>query len=61
VGTGEIPVSEFVSKETADMIASHFEGNDDLKMGPVKEVLGDKVSWSQIRFVVSHLKYLRSK
>ena len=59
VGTGEIPVSEFVSKETADMIATHFEGNDDFKMGPVKEVLGDKVSWSEIRFVINHLMFLR--
>jgi hypothetical protein len=60
VGTGELPLSEFVAKETADLIASHFEGNDDLKMGPVKDALGDKVSWSDIRFVINHLKYLRS-
>jgi hypothetical protein len=61
VSTGAIPVTEFVSKETADMITSHFEGTDNLKMGPVKEVLGDKVSWSEIRFVINHLKCLRSK
>lgn len=59
VGTGEINLSEFVSKEKADLIASHFEGNDDYKMGPVKESLGEEVSWSEIRFVVSHLKHLR--
>ncbi len=59
VGTGEIPVIEFVSKETADLIASHFEGSDDLKMGPVKEALGDKVSWSDIRFVINHIMFLR--
>jgi len=61
VGTGEIPVTEFVSQETADLIASHFEGTNDLKMGPVKEALGEKVSWSEIRFVMNHLKRLRSK
>ena len=60
VGTGEIPVSEFVSQETADLIASHFEGKDDLTMGPVKESLGEKVSWSDIRFVVNHIKYHRN-
>ena len=59
VGTGEIPVNKFVSREITDLIASHFEGNDDLKMGPVKEKLGDKVSWSDIRFVVNHLMFLR--
>jgi hypothetical protein len=58
VGTGEIPITEFVSQEMADLIASHFEGADDLRMGPVKEALGEKVSWSEIRFVVNHLMFL---
>jgi hypothetical protein len=59
VGTGEIPINKFVSKETTDLIMSHFEGIDDLKIGPVKEALGEKVSWSEIRFVSSHLSFLR--
>jgi GTPase SAR1 family protein len=59
VGTGEIPVTRFVSKELTELIASHFDGSDDLRMGPVKEALGDKVSWSEIRFVVNHLMFLR--
>jgi len=59
VGTGEIPVTEFVSQEMANLITSHFDGADDLRMGPVKEALGDKVSWSEIRFVVNHLMFLR--
>ncbi|MBK9391357.1 MAG: helix-turn-helix domain-containing protein [Bacteroidetes bacterium] len=59
VGTGEIPVTRFVSKEMTDLIASHFDGSDDLRMGPVKEALGDKVSWNEIRFVVNHLMFLR--
>ena len=60
VGAGEIPVTQFVSQETTDLIASYFAGNDNFMMGPAKESLGDKVSWSEIRFVVSHLKYLRT-
>jgi hypothetical protein len=59
VGTGEIPVSEFVSQELTDLIASHFKGSDDLRMGPLKEALGDKVSWSDIKFVMNHLEFLR--
>jgi hypothetical protein len=59
VGAGEIPVYKFVSQEIADLITSQFEGTDDLKMGPVKEALGDKVSWSDIRFVINHLMFLR--
>ncbi len=59
VGTGEIPVNKFVSQEMTDLIAGHFEGNDDLKTGPVKASLGENVSWSDIRFVASHLRFLR--
>jgi hypothetical protein len=59
VGTGEISVNKFVSQETTDLIASHFEGKEELKAGPVKVVLGEKVSWSDIKFVASHLRFLR--
>lgn len=61
VGTGEIPVFEMVSKEKVELISGYFDGSDDFIMGPVKESLGDKVSWSEIRFVINHLIYLRSK
>ncbi len=60
VGTGELPVNKFVSREITDLITSNFEGNDDLRMGPVKAALGDKVSWSDIRFVANHLKFIRN-
>jgi GTPase SAR1 family protein len=59
VENGEIQVSEFVSKETTDLIITHLNGSEDLKLGPVKEILGDKVTWSEIRFVASHIKHSR--
>jgi GTPase SAR1 family protein len=59
VGTGEIPINKFVSQEITELIASHFEGNDDFKMGPVKASLAEKVSWSNIKFVINHLRFLR--
>ena len=58
VGTGEIPVNKFVSPAITDLISSHFDGSDDFKMGPVKAALGEKVSWSDIKFVINHLLYL---
>ncbi len=61
VAKGEIPVNSFVSQELTDLIASCFKGTDDFMMGPVKEALGEKVSWSDIRFVVNHLKYMKDK
>jgi hypothetical protein len=60
VGTGEIPIDKFLSQEITDLIAGHFEGSDDFTMGPVKAALGDKVSWSDIRFVINHLKFLKN-
>jgi len=59
VGTGEIPIGKFVSKETTDLITSHFEGNNEIKIGPVKATLGDKVSWSEIKFVINHIMFGR--
>jgi hypothetical protein len=59
VGTGEIPIDKFVSREKTDLIISNFEGSDDLSLGPVKAALGEKVSWSDIKFVISHIKFLR--
>ena len=56
---GEIPINKFVSKEITDLISGHFEGTEDFRIGPVKEYLGEKVSWSDIRFVISHLRFLR--
>ncbi len=48
VGTGEIPVDRFLSKGKIDMISERFDGTDDFKIGPVKEALGDRVTWSDI-------------
>jgi GTPase SAR1 family protein len=59
VGTGEIPVTAFVTKEKCDLITSHFDGSEELRLGPVKEILGEQVSWSEIRFVMNHIQFLR--
>ncbi len=60
VGTGDIPVIEFVSPGKTELITSHFEGNGDYQLGQVKSALGEQVSWSEIRFVVKHLEYLKT-
>jgi hypothetical protein len=59
VGTGEIPISKFVSQEIIDEISIHFAGNEDFKISPVKAILGEKVSWSDIKFVANHLMFSR--
>lgn len=61
VGIGRVPIDKLVSQETTDIIAKQFGGNSELHLGPVKAALGDAFSWSDIRFVANHLKYLRNK
>ncbi|HPT11389.1 MAG TPA: HRDC domain-containing protein [Bacteroidales bacterium] len=57
VGTGEIALDKVVSRETAELIMAHFRGDDELRIAPVKEALGDSVSWSEIKYVAAHLRY----
>lgn len=58
VGTGDLSVTDFVSPEITALIASHFEGKGDYHLGSVKAALGDRVSWSEIRFVMKHLEFV---
>jgi hypothetical protein len=57
IGTGEIPVMEFVSAETAELITRQFMETGNHQLKPVKESLGDQVSWVEIKFVLKHLEY----
>jgi len=59
VGTGELDIHEFVSPSMTALIASHFEGSGDYRMGTVKAALGEQISWSELRFVVKHLEHTR--
>jgi uncharacterized protein YpbB len=59
VGKGDIPVNIFVSEEITSLILRHFEGSDELKLGPVKEALGEQVTWREIRFVANHIEFLK--
>lgn len=59
VSTGEIPVNKLLSQEMVELISGHFEPGEELRMGPVKAALGEEVSWRDIRFVMSYIKFLR--
>jgi uncharacterized protein YpbB len=58
VGTGELSVDEFVSTDLTALIAENID-EDDFRMGPVKSALGDQISWSELRYVMKHLEYLK--
>ncbi len=57
VGTGKLELNKLLSGEKIEMILKQMKDNDSKEMGPVKTVLGDKVSWSELRFVANHLKF----
>jgi tRNA uridine 5-carbamoylmethylation protein Kti12 len=61
IGSGEISIRELVQDEIIEMISAHFENNEELRIGPVKAELGEDVSWSDLRFVMNHIKFLRSR
>jgi len=61
INTGEIKIEELVPAEKVAQITKLFEGNEDLRMGPVKEALGDSVTWGEIRMVKSYILSLRKE
>jgi hypothetical protein len=58
VGIGELSVDDFVPADLTALIAENIDEND-FRMGPVKSALGDQISWSELRFVMKHLEYLK--
>lgn len=61
VGIGELSVHDFVDPRKIDMIAAHYDNNEDLSLKGAKEALGDKVTWSEVRYVAKHIEMLRKK
>ncbi len=61
VSLGMIPVTQFVSKEKFDKIietSKHIEG--DVKLAPIKEILGDDYSYSEIKYALATQKFIKN-
>jgi len=56
IETGDIPVNEFVSPELTMLISGFFRDQGDFRLSPAKAALGDRVTWSDLKFVVRHLQ-----
>lgn len=61
VGTGEIAVEKVLHPEKLAKIKSYFSETEDLALGPAKTVLGNDVSWGELRFVIKHLEWESNK
>ena len=57
IGTGELNVEQFVTSEKINIISDYFINSDSTLLGPAKVALGNTVSFSELRFVLNHLKF----
>ncbi|MBS4058010.1 MAG: helix-turn-helix domain-containing protein [Bacteroidales bacterium] len=58
VRNGKLAIRTLVSREKIELITTYFEDTRDARLGPAKEVLGDEVSYAELRFVLSYLQHL---
>jgi ATP-dependent DNA helicase RecQ len=56
VQTGDIDVSEFVTKEKLTVIQDTVESYGDEKLSPLKEILGEDYSYTEIKAVIAWMK-----
>jgi ATP-dependent DNA helicase RecQ len=61
VKSGQIDVSEFVAAAKIPAIKNAIESYGDEKLSPLKEVLGEKYSYTEIRAVVAWLQGMKEK
>ena len=57
VGSGEKTVENFVSKDKLRLIENYFAENNNTQLGAAKAVLGESVTWADLRFVMNHWEY----
>ncbi len=56
VGTGKLGLERLMEPEKAARIAAYFQGNQYQGLTPAKEVLGEDVSYGELRFVLKDLE-----
>jgi len=59
IGTGELSVSDLLSKKKIDLISKIIFEKKTKTLTEIKELLGDKVTYSEIRFTLLHLIFQR--
>ncbi len=59
VAKGVLPLSNFVDKKKIEPIIEASKEFDTINSGPIKQYLGNDYSYSEIKFVMSHVVYKR--
>ena len=58
VKLGILEINEFVSKEKTDLITDYFNKSNSTLLRDAKAALGEDISYAEIRYVLSHMKFL---
>lgn len=61
VVTGELAVEPFIPAGKLTQILDFFAKFENLSMSDAKIALGESVSWSELRFAVKHIEYVKSR
>ena len=62
--TGDIPVTNLIAQETITALTPWIQAaiaEDNLRLAPIKEAVGDQFSYSEIRIVLNHFLYQRNR
>jgi broad-specificity NMP kinase len=57
IGTGELDIYSFVTKENVNLISEYFTQNKTKSIGDAKMALGNSISYSELKFVFKYLEY----
>lgn len=55
VKRGELDINRLMDKDKIALITEYFIEVEDPRLGPAKDVLGEEVSYAELRFVLNHL------
>jgi PIF1-like helicase/Helix-turn-helix domain/HRDC domain/Helicase len=61
IKTGEVPVSVFADDAIVKHVSEILLNNPDKKQGELKAVIGDAISFTQIRAVANHLEWIKTQ
>ncbi len=61
VGTGELPVTDFVEGKKLEKLLTFFKKNPEVSLSEAKEQLGDDFSYGELRMVREHLIWQTKK
>ena len=62
--TGELPVTDVISQETLDELTPRVQAaiaEDNRHLSPIKEKVGERFSYGDIRFVMNHCLYINAQ